>query len=125
MNATIGIRILVLALLAAGYVAIMGAECKYDPCEGKDENDLCASTEGGPNDGTCQAGVCQTGIRQGNLCQDAEEGDACAVKLGNGASIQGTCVLVEGHLRCALMPPGVNTGAIPDGGGEVSPSRQP
>lgn len=123
MNPSIGIRLFALCLLAAGYLAIMGADCQYDPCEGKAEDDPCATTEGGPTDGTCQAGSCQLGIIQGNLCQDAKEGDPCFVRLGNGQSIKGTCVVVEGTLRCALVPPGVNKAGVPDGRGQVLESQ--
>lgn len=89
MNTSIGIKIFVLALLATGYVAIMGADCNYDACEGKAEGDACATTENGAVDGVCQQGVCY------DACAGKSDNDACSINrattVSDGHCVAGDC----------------------------------
>lgn len=98
MNASIVTKILALSVLSIGYVSIMGAQCTYTPCEGKADEELCATQENGPVDGFCLAEDCQPGVPHDDPCADKEAGDACAPLKGGPQT--GTCQETDGKLFC-------------------------
>lgn len=91
---------MMLAVLLVGYVFVMGPDC-YDPCDGKQDNDLCAPEKDGPLTGYCSARQCVPGSPEDvvNRCAGLNEGDVCRVS----GELNGTCVFLVEALRCLVI----------------------